>query len=383
MTCSAGNALEVGNLDDFRIGQITESDLEAVAAFLDSATSWRQDASEFASAEMTPPPSLSERLGTLRWRLLDNPARTLGDALGQALRGGDGDLAGVNLAFPGWFVRGDRRLRGLGSGNFYVVPRARMHGFFLFRRFLKTSGVDFFFATTCNSASAPLWEQLGGRPVPGARETCSVVLWAAPIAEEYLLRMRAPGAAATMARAAGRLITPALALIRRGPKLSFRPCDDWDRLAALATLNRDPAVLCADRTADFLRWRHERSPGSGRNEVLAFDDSAGRAGWVVVRPLPDSGTRGQIRNMTVLDACCPGDGFDPADLVRALARRYSDRVDQLYLSHDLASRSRLGPPLLWRRSPAVPTSYLISRNEGKRSLADAADFSLADGDQFD
>jgi hypothetical protein len=186
-----------------------------------------------------------------------------------------------------------------------------------------------------------------------------------------------------MARAAGRLFTPALGLVRRWPKLSFRPCDDWDRLAAFAALHRDPTVLCAERTADFLRWRHERSPGSQRNEIIAFEDSAGRAGWFVVRPLPDSGTRGQIRNMTVLDACCPGDGFDPADLVFALARRYSDRADQLYLPHDLTNRTRLGPPLLWRRSPAVPTSYLISREEGERSLADAANLSLADGDQFD
>ena len=46
----------------------------------------------------------------------------------------------------------------------------------MFRKLLKTSGVDFFFATTCNAASGQLWEKLGGSPAQGAFETYTLMI---------------------------------------------------------------------------------------------------------------------------------------------------------------------------------------------------------------
>ena len=342
----------------------------------------RADGRGGRAARATAPPRPGNALiDTLRWRLLDNPDRTAAVDLGLALRTDAGELAGVLLAFPSRFALGGRRLLGLGSGGFYVEPRARMQGFFMFRRLLKTRGVNFFFTTTCNATSAQLWEKLGGRPVPGANETFCLLLRAGAVAHEYALRGRARGVLAPVARAAGSLATPLLALGRRRAKIAFRAVADWDRMADLVARHRDPDALTCERSAEYLHWRHEQSPAAARNETVLFEDRHGRAGWFVAQVQPDIG-QSKIRNYCILDLICPPEGLDPAALLDAMAAQYAGRADLLYLPRTIAERSRLRPPKLWCRRIPFATSYLIDPENRSRPLVETADLAPADGDRF-
>src|SRR5262245_22918040 len=213
-------------MESHRIDPLGDADLDAATEFLSAALKW--DQADNTTTIAPPYRSRSEFLQSLHWRLLDNPARI--SELGLCLRSSEGMLLGILQYFPSWFVLGDQRWLGLGSGGFYVAPSARIQGFFMFRRYLRTPGVDFVFATTCNAASGQLFEKHGGEPVPGAHESFSLLLHAAAVAEEYALRGHARGVPPALARVAGHLATPLLRLGRRRAQIAFRTTTDWDRL---------------------------------------------------------------------------------------------------------------------------------------------------------
>ena len=363
-------------MDQFEIASIRQNDLADVAAFLATSDAARDTKPDAADR------SIESILRRLRWRLLDNPAR-FSDELGQCLRSASGAIVGVNLSFPSWFRLGDKRLRGLCGGSFFVEPAARMQGFFLFRRFLKTHGADFVFATTCNSSAGTLWKKLGGEAVPDSDCRWALILNAAPVAEELALRKRAGKAVAAMSRMAGYLAKPLLAPGKGRPRVSLRPSRDWDRLASLAAQNRDPSVLTCERLAAHLAWRYDQSPALESHHVYEFAEHGGNGGWLAVGRKPNSGLRRQVRNYAILDVVRPRTAGAGDSLLDALSERYADRADQIEVPATLARHSSLGRPRLWKRPNGFAVAYVLGNESAPSKLAAAADLYLADGDSAD
>jgi hypothetical protein len=363
-------------VDHFDIASIRENDLPDIAAFLATSEAARGAKSDVDNR------SIESIFPRVRWRLLENPAH-FADDLGQCLRSTTGTIVGVNLSIPCWFRLGDQRLRGVGGGSFFVETRARMQGFFLFRRFLKTAGADFVFATTCNASAGALWQKLGGRAVPDSDCRWALILHAAPMAEELALRKGAGKAAAALSRMAGHLAAPLFAPGKGQPRVSLRPCRDWDRLASLAARNRDPSVLTCERSAPHLAWRYEQSPASERHQVYEFAEPGGSSGWLAVGRQPNSGVRKQIRNYTVLDVVRPRTGAGTDSLLDALSELYADRADRIEVPATLARHSSLGRPRLWKRPNGFAAAYVLGGGTLQCPLAEVADLYPADGDSAD
>jgi hypothetical protein len=294
------------------------------------------------------------------------------------LRAPDGRLGGVHLIFPARFRLGEQRLLGLGSCSFFVEPHARLQGFFLFRRFLQTPDVDFFFATTCNEASGALWRKLGGEAVPDSEATAILIQRPGPVAEELALRRRSGRLLAAVAGGLAHLATPLLELPGRGSHLELRPCCDWDQFAWLAERHRDAARLTAERSAAYLAWRYTFT--ANPPEVLAIREPAGPIGWVTVSRQQDEGSRRPIRRLLLLDLIADRARLDYRGLFRALRRWYAGRADLLTLPGRIGRQCGIGRPLLWLRSGDEPAAYILDRSTGNPSLAGLADLSPADGD---
>ena len=316
----------------FRIDPVHEADLPAIADFLETAARMRPDASELELADTSAPAVLRR----LRWRLLQNPARRDDLELGQVVRDDSGRVQGVHLLFPSHYRHGARRLLGVCSGYFFVAPEARMQGFFMFRRTLGLKGIDLLFATTCNANSAALWAKVGGQAVPGSEYEYLLPVRFGPVAEEVVLRKGWGKAAATAARMAGTIVSPMMGLGGGGP-WRLAPTDDFAHLAAIAEENRDPAILAADRSAPYLRWRFADTPQASSTDLLVFSTASGRSGWVAARRWT-RGRRGQIRALLILDAVAPSDGFDPSSLYASLVDHYAGRIDLI---------SAQGDPRFW------------------------------------
>jgi hypothetical protein len=362
-------------MEALQITAIHEVDLPHVARFLASAL----DAYAPASA----PWSVDVLLARLRWRLGENTARPPELELGHCLRAADGRIGGVNLVFPGWFRVGNRRLLGLGSCSFFVEASARLQGFFLFRRFLQTPGVDFYFATTCNEASGALWRKLGGRPVPDSDGSATLLLRPGPVAEELALRRRSGRVLAAMAGSIVQLATPFLALPGRGSRLLLRPCRDWDLLAALAEQHREPERLTAERSVAFLAWRYAPTPGREAPEVLEIIGPMGSLGWLAVCRQPAAGQHRPIRRLLLLDLVADWDSLNYHGLLAALRARYAGCADILTVPGRIARQSGVGRPLLWRRPAGEPAAYVLDRSAASPPLAEIADLNPADGDADD
>ncbi len=365
-------------MDNYRIDPLGEEDLDSVAQFLVEAASWNRDST--ASSKERDPRSPGVVLQNLRWRLLRNPARR--SELGLCLRDTNHTLLGVMLYFPSLFVMHDQRVLGLGSGGFYVDPRARLQGFYMFRKSLKTSGVDFFFATTCNAASGQLWEKLGGTPAQDAFETYTLMIRAEAVAEEYAMRRHFRGLPLSVARLAGRLATPLLSLGRRRSTISFCRTNDWERLADLAAQHRPRDALTCDRSIEYLRWRYEQSPGAARNEVFEFRDRHDHSGWFVAQSQPNEGAEKNIRRYSILDLVYPRDSLDPASLIDAIAASFGHRADLVDLPRTVAKQSHIRAPKLWRRRNPFAVSYTISSKSWTPPLTEILDLVPADGDRF-
>jgi hypothetical protein len=363
-------------VDHFEIASIREGDLPDVAAFLATSEAAREAKPDAADR------STESIFRRLRWRLFDNPARFTDD-LGQCLRSAIGAIVGVNLSIPCWFRLGDKRLRGLCGGSFFVEAPARMQGFFLFRRFLKTAGADFVFATTCNASAGALWQKLGGTAVPDSDCRWALILNGGAMAEEIALRRRAGRAVAVISRMAGRLARPLLTPRKGRPRVSLRPCRDWNRLASLAAQNRDPSVLTCERSAPHLAWRYEQSPASEHHQVYEFADPGGNLGWLAIGRQPNSGLRKQVRNYAILDVVNPRNAAGGDSLLDALSDLYADRADRIEVPATLAHDSSLGRPRLWRRPNGFPVAYVLANEISPTKLSEVADLYLGDGDSAD
>jgi|SRR5579863_165809 len=299
-------AVEIGSPAErrahFEIQPILSSALPDVAGFLHR---WRSNqgggATVLSDRKPVPESSLSiER--RLRWLLVENPIANEGSPLGYCVRDRTGAVRGTNLCFPSAFLAGDQRLLGLCSGSFFVEPGVQSMGFWLFRKYLSSPGYSFFFATTCNANSEPLWRMLGGRAVPHSETEYILPLRLDVMLPALVAARTSSGIASGMARIAGRAANPVLRFLTRRPaSLSIEPCGDWEKLSALFRRHRPVNYITSDRSADFLRWRYGPASPFYPCGAWLFRDRDGNEGWFCLGNL----IRGGVRGAFLLDAVWP------------------------------------------------------------------------------
>jgi len=269
----------------------------------------------------------------LQWLLIDNPLASPEADIGLCIRDEAGAMAGLDLFFRGAFLAGSgRRLLGLGSGTYFVEPRARMLGYFLFTRYLRTAGYDMFYSTTCNASSAALWASMGATAV-----SASDIEYLLPFRFDVLLpallgRRTTSGAVARLARLGARCATPVLTrLARRRPRLTVSRCADWDKLAELARRHRPADLITSDRSAALLQWRYGPSSPNQPFDVHRIADARGNEGWFALGSIR-RGRQREIRGRVLLDAIWPRSAMSFTDVLSAVAGAAAPGADALYLN---------------------------------------------------
>src|ERR1700681_675835 len=127
-------------MERFEIQPVLGSALPDVARFL---CRWR-DRDEDSSAQRAVREDSMSLEKRLRWLLLENPVTT-DSSHGFCVRDHQGLIRGITLCFSSAFLAAGQRLLGLCSGSFFVEPQARMLGFYLFKKYLRSPGYSFFF----------------------------------------------------------------------------------------------------------------------------------------------------------------------------------------------------------------------------------------------
>ncbi len=311
-------------MERFEIQPVRSSALPEVAGFL---RRWRDNQAERSSVQHDSV-SIERRLS---WLLVENPVITDGSQHGYCIRDRLGVIRGLSLSFPAAFLAGRQRLLGLCSGSFFVEPQARTLGYHLFKRYLRSPGYPFFFATTCNASSAALWAKMGGHPVP-ASETEHIL----PLRLDIMLPAFAAGitsskVAPEIAHIAGRCANPILRLLtRRSSELSVEPCQDWRKLSELFRRYRPADWITSDRSPEFLQWRYGQTSPNYPCDIYWFRDKHGNQGWFclgnVIR-----GHQGQIRGSVLLDAVWPREKMSFRDIFPEIVRLAAAEADAIFL----------------------------------------------------
>ncbi len=363
-------------MERFEIQPVLASALREVASFLCTQPFGRDEDSS------VPPPVRGQCLSIerrLRWLLLENPGTTSGSPHGFCIRDHLGIIRGLTLCFPEVFLASDQRLLGLCSGSFFVEPQARMAGFYLFKKYLSCPGYSFFFATTCNTNSAPLWEKLGGCAVPNSEVEYVLPLRLDTLLPALLAEKTSSGVAAAIARMFGRWGNPLLKLERRAANLSIEACQDWQKLAELFRRHRPKETITAERSAEFLKWRYGRNSDDYPSGVYLFRDKRGNEGWFSLGNMM-RGRRGEIRGCILLDAIWPREKMNFKEIFPGILQLVAARADVLSfrprLGHDYCECSRW----IIQRRWAAPSAFVITRKGERRSAAGALDLACADGD---
>jgi hypothetical protein len=321
-----------------------------------------------------------------RWLLGEgNPARTDGIPPGEIIRDGNGAVMGMITYHPQYFRLGDKRVLGLGAGNFHVDPSARLQGFFLFKRYLNHPRADFCFATSCNDNSGALWAKCGAGQVPNSDTEYLYVRHAGPVLQEHALRTGLPRALALSARLAGPVLNLVMWARRRGSSLKVRRSTEWERLAELAEQNRDPACLTHERTVAVLQGKYETLANKGQiggtaDGMYHFTDAQGREGWFALQEAR-RGRLNQIGTITLLDVVWPRTRLDFADVLRALIGVASGRADMISIRDRACFGLRPGLCGFRARALPAPEAFIVSPGRSglppSAELARLADFSAA------
>ena len=313
---------------NFDIQPLCGAELGDVARFLHQLDSYRGHGS---SSPGTLPEDLPSTRQRLEWLLTENPLAGASARHGLCVRDAAGALMGLLLAFPGAFLAGEQRLLGLGSGSFFVEPRARALGFYLFRRYLSSPGYSFFFSTTCNANSAPLWEAVGARAVPKSDMEYILPLKLEVMLPAFLSRRTSNAFAARAARVFGRAANPVLHLLARKPvDLIVEPCRDWGKLAELFRRQRDRASITTDRSTAYLAWRYGPGAHNGPFDICVFRDQAGHEGWFVLGNVL-RGRQKRIRGCVLLDATWPRSHMSFRDILPAIIQVAETKADAIFI----------------------------------------------------
>jgi hypothetical protein len=284
------------------------------------------------------------------------------------------------ISFPADFVGGDRRLVALASGSFFVEASASTAGFFMFKKHLANPGPHFFFATTCNTNSAPIWRALGAQPIDHSASEYVLPLNLGDMLPALIAGHADRRVAESVVRAAGRvgseLVSP---WVRRAPRLSVTPCRDWEKLAALFERHRSYDTITAHRTARFLEWRY--GPGSPNHsaKIHLVCDSRGNEGWFIVDDVV-RGKTGQLRGALLVDFVWPDDRMPAKDLLGAIVHVCPRETHALFLRARLGSSYHRSSRFVISRSLRTPEPSSVL-HPGERSLTAASlDLVPADGD---
>lgn len=308
----------IDTMERFEIYPVLRDDLPEVAAFLHQWPNLENAAESVADIERR-----------LHWLLIDNPAVGNDSIAGHCLRTRQGALQGFNLSYPAAFVNGDKRLLALCAGSYYVQPAARSLGFYLFKKYLKTPGYDFYFASTCNAVSSGLWNAMGGCPVPNSGIEYIVPLRMDAVLAAYIAARTSNQVAATLARVCGLGANPILRLFTRASnKPTVAPCQDWEKLSELFHRHRSPGDITSDRSPALLKWRY--GPGSPSHPcgVYLVSDGLGNEGWFALGDLTH-GRGGPLRESVLLDVIWPRERMEFGGLFKEILRTAASSADTL------------------------------------------------------
>ena len=297
----------------------------------------------------------------LKWLLVENPAITGASQPGFCIRDHLGIIRGLTLAFPAAFLAADRRLLGLCSGSFFVEPQARTQGYYLFRKYLSSPGYSFFFATTCNAESAPLWRRLGGCAVPNSEIEHILPLKLDVMLPAFVCGTTASAVALGMARVLGHCANPILQLLaRQSSAVTIEPCQDWQKLSDVSRHHRPTDWITTDRSPEFLQWRYGPSSPHYPTDIYLFRDKLGNEGWFALANVI-RGRHGQIRGSVLLDAIWPRKRMSFGDIFPEILRMVPARADALFFRPrpglDFSECSRWIIPRRWE----APRVFVITR----------------------
>jgi hypothetical protein len=349
----------------YRIDSIQEENLPEVVAFLRATI----DRGILRAGRLS-----ASQAHTIRKAILGNPTKVEDGSLGHVVRGEAGGILGINLMLASRFVYEDKILVGLCSSNFFVDAAARMQGFLLFRKFLATRGVDFWYATSSNEHSGTLWEKLKGQPVASSDRELFLPLRMDSITEELVFRRGLPVPFAVLARATGSIISPFLKPRIAKTDLTAKSTTDWQTMSELAERHRDRRRLTCLRSVEHLKWKYE---GSGI-DVYEIFDSHGEHGWFAIG-LGRRGTNQQIRICTLLDWVWPSAKLNVKGLVRLIIELYGQQVDALVFMGPPAMALHHELPQIWENKHGYHRTFVIGQNVSGSSLAEIVDFMPADG----
>jgi len=360
-------------MSDYMMATIGPADVPEAAEFIvRSATTLRREDGfdAYLSGE-----DVSQMRQGLQSRLFENPFCRADIPPGLVLKNDQGAIVGTLMTYPWRYLLGERSLLGLAASVFFVDPAARMQGFFMFRRYLNTTGVDFWYANTCNARSGAIWQKSGGIVVPESGIEYMVVFHVGPVAEELALRRGASKAVRRIYRIAGALARPLTWQRRSGLALARET--DWQRMAVIADKDRDPAILTCHRSDAYLRWTYESALKQGAVEIYRFEDTHGNAGWFSLNRAR-RGKANQIRGVKLLDVVWPRDRIDFRNVLRAI-------IEKARVNSDLLSiRPRPGMALeprrvaVIRRSLPAPEAFVLVRAKGGPDLSRIIDLAAAD-----
>jgi hypothetical protein len=302
-------------MDRFAIEPVLSSVLPEVADFL---RTWSRGGVSVLSIERR-----------LRWLLLENPVAGQDPTLGYSLRDSEGVLRGLSLQFPVAYAYGDKRILGLCSGSYFVEEPARSLGFYLFKKFLRTSGYSFYFASTCNASSSALWKTMGGCAVPNSETEFFLPLKLDAVMSSFVAGRTSSQVAAGIARVCGYGVNPILRFLNRSvAKFTIQPCHDWEKLAELSRRHRSPDYITSDRSPAFLEWRY--GPGSPAHpcNVYLFQDESGHEGWFALGDL-SRGDAGKFRESVLLDLIWPREHMSCESIFPEIVRVAADSADAI------------------------------------------------------
>ena len=344
-------------MERFEVQPVLGSALPEVASFLRRSHANDKDGSSVLHLPIEESACIEQRL---RWLLLDNPVETDGCAPhGYCIRDHLGVIRGLSLSFPAAFLAADQRLIGLCSGSLFVESQARTLGYYLVRKKLSSPGYAFFFATTCNARSGPLWRTLGGCAVPNSETDYILPLRLDAMLPTLVSGRTSSDVASGIARILGRCANPMLQLFsRQSASLTAEPSQDWPKLSELFRRHRPADWITSDRSAEFLQWRFGETSPDSPCRLYLFCDKRGNEGWFCLGDRV-CGRKGQIRASVLLDAIWPREKMSFKDILPAIVSMAA-QADAIYFRPrpglDYSECSRW---IVSRRS-AVPQAFVIT-----------------------
>ena len=354
----------------FEIQPVFGSAVPAVASFIHR---WYADQDGCSS--------IQHLESNLQWLLIENPLARDVSHHGFCIRDDLGVIRGLLLSFPAVFLAEDQRLLGLCSGSYFVEPQARALGYFLFKKYLNSSGYSFFFATTCNAASAAIWQKSGASAVPDSETDYMLPLKLDVLLPAFLPARISSRLAAGTARTFGWCADQMLHLFAPGSReLTVEHCRDWEKLSELFRRNRSQHLITSERSAQFLRWRY--GPGSPNypSDIYVFRDQRGNEGWLSLGKMIRGRHQVQVRGCVLLDAIWPRGKMSFRDILPVILQLVPSDADAIFFESrsglDYGKCSRLIIP----HRLEAPRVWVMTRKGSARLQASALDLVSTDGD---